>query len=144
MDVFSDVGWCVEVYYMCHVVNIDTSRHNIRAHKDVCMSVSQRVEAFLSLLLRLLTMNKCNSLPGTCQEIMQVVHISDQVDENDDRCLMVSIEDLHKFGLALAFMCNKLDSLLDSLFISNLTYLDERWALEVLTSHLLDEWLHRS
>ena len=56
---------------------------------------------------------------------------------------MVSIEDLHEFGLALAFMCHELDSLLDSLFITYLTNLDEGWALEVLPSHLLYERLHR-
>ena len=88
-------------------------------------------------------MNKRYSFPGPCQEIMQVVHISNQVDENYDRCLLVSIEDLHEFGLALAFMCHELDSLLDSLFITYLTNLDERWALEVLPSHLLNERLHR-
>ena len=70
--------------------------------------------------------------------LMQLVYICDQVDEHDDWRLLGTIEDLHEFGLALAVMRDKLNLLLDSLFVADLAHLDEGGELEVLPRHFLN------
>jgi len=53
MDVLGDVCWGVIVDHVGHVLDIDTSSHDIGANKDVCVAVAKRVKSLFSLLLRL-------------------------------------------------------------------------------------------
>ena len=81
---------------------------------------------------------------GLQKVLGQIVDFSNHIDENYDRCLGAATEDLHQSLFTLVVGLDKLDSLLDCLLVSNLSYLYHSWELQILSRHFLHKWLHSS
>ena len=87
-------------------------------------------------------MDKRDALAGSSQVLVQIVNISDQVNEHNDRHCLDAVEDLHQSEFPLAIVSHELYPLLDCLLVANLSNLDECRELEVLSGHLFDKRLH--
>ena len=87
-------------------------------------------------------MDQGDALAGSSQVLVQIVNISDQVNEHNDRHCLDTVENLHKSGLSLTVVSHELYLLLDCLLVANLSNLDECRELEVLSGHLFDKRLH--
>lgn len=84
VDVVDDVRRRMVVNDVLDVVDVDSSCGDVCADKDVSMTVPQCVEPFLSLLLVLASMQRCDALSKPCQMIMQSLYIVLHVHEDDD------------------------------------------------------------
>lgn len=106
------------------------------------MTLSECIEALFTLFLRLLTMDERRSFAGFSQVLVQMVHVRDQIDEDNDWCLLVAVQNLHQSGLALAIVRHKLNLLFDCFLVADFTHLDKSRELKVLASHFFNQWLH--
>ena len=82
VDIVDDVSWCMIVYNMLDVIDVYTSCCHISTDKDISVSVTKSIKTFLSLLLVLATMQRCDTLSKSCQMIMQCFNIVLHVDED--------------------------------------------------------------
>ena len=101
VNIVDDVSWSMVVDNMLDVVNVYTSCCYISTDKDISVSVTKRIKAFLSLLLVLATMQRRDTLSKSCEMIMQCFNIVFHVDENHNWRLWITIKQRSKLLLSL-------------------------------------------